>query len=122
MRGLLTQLKANPATGIAAIAEKAEVAAMGGNPQASFYLGFMPDTEAGKWARPNAPLTGPSHNKGTHGYFPAALHLRSTFMAMGPGIPKGKALGEVDMRAIAPTVAKVLGVKFDSAEVAPISF
>jgi len=122
VRGLLTQLKADPATGIAAIAEKAEIAAMGGNPAASFYLGFMPDTEAGKWAGPTAPLTGPSHNKGTHGYFPSALHLRSTFMAMGPGIPKGKALGEVDMRAIAPTVAKVLGVKFATAEVAPISF
>jgi hypothetical protein len=42
--------------------------------------------------------------------------LRSTFLIMGPGVAKGRALGEIDMRAIAPTLAAVLGVKLDGAE------
>lgn len=51
-----------------------------------------------------------------HGYFPAAPEMRSTFLIAGPGVARGKDLGEIDMRAIAPTLAKVMGASLPGAE------
>jgi len=50
-----------------------------------------------------------------HGYFPTHPEMRATFMIDGPGIPKADALGDIDMRDIAPTLAKILGVQLPSA-------
>ena len=116
VRALLDRLRADPATRIAAIIGRAEIAAMGGNPEAEFYLNLAPDTYAANFAGAAAPLTGASTRKGMHGYFPQALNLRSSFMIMGPGIAQHHALGEIDMRAIAPTLAKELRIKLDGAE------
>jgi hypothetical protein len=44
--------------------------------------------------------------------------MRSTFMMMGKGVAKGRNLGEIDMRSIAPTLAKVMGVALPDAEMA----
>jgi len=114
---LLNRLKADPAMRIRAIADRAEVARIGGNPQAAFYLDLMPDATSGGFAGPAAALSKPSTSKGMHGFFPAAANMRSAFMLMGRGIPAGRSLGEVDMRAIAPTLAAILEVPFASAEV-----
>ena len=54
--------------------------------------------------------------KGMHGYFPAAPEMRSTFMIMGKGVAKARSLGEIDMRAIAPTLAKAMGGTLPGAE------
>lgn len=120
--GLLAELKARPETGIATIADKAAIAAMNGNPQASFYVDFAPGTSAANFAGAAAPLVGPSTNKGTHGYFPSAPHMRSTFLIRGKGVPKGRSLGEIDMRSIAPTLARIMKVKLDGAELKPLTF
>lgn len=117
---LLATLKADPANGIAAIADRNDVARMRGNPQASFYVNFQPGWSAAGFAGANAPLVGVPHYKGTHGYFPQVQHLQSTFMIMGPGIEHGRALGLIDMRAIAPTLARVLNVKLEGAELPPL--
>lgn len=114
---LLADMQADPANGIAAVADKAEIARMGGNPAASFYVNMAPDATVAGFAGASAPLHGTPRSKGTHGYFPAAQNLRSTFMIMGAGIPQGRALGEIDMRAIAPTLAEILGVALPDAEV-----
>ncbi len=116
----LARLKANPANGIAAIADKAEIAKMGGNPQASFFLNLSPDTSSGAFAGAVAPLHSVPKYKGTHGYFPSVPNLRSSFMIMGAGIPKGRSLGKIDMRAIAPTIASVLKIDFNDAELPPL--
>lgn len=119
VRALLEQLKADPAAGIHAIAGRDEIAAMGGNPQASFFVDMDEDATAGGSA--TAPLTGPASVKGSHGYFPQVPALRSTFLIVGKGVPAGRSLGEIDMRAIAPTLAKLLGVKLDGAELPPLA-
>ena len=121
VKQLLDRLKADHALGIAAIANRAEIAAMGGNPAASFYVNLMPDTISGSFKGPTAPLSGPSQTKGMHGYFPSAANLRSSFMIMGPGVPSGLKLGEIDMRAIAPTLGQFLKVQLPSAELPPVS-
>lgn len=117
---VLNRLKADPANGIAAVADKAEISKMGGNSQASFYINFAPNTYSGGFKGKDAPLLSRSPGRGTHGYFPESPLMRSSFMMMGKNIPKGRNLGEVDMRAIAPTLAKWLGVSLPDAEVQPL--
>ena len=39
---------------------------------------------------------------------------------MGKGVAAGKDLGRVDMRAVAPTLAKLLGASLPAAELPPI--
>ena len=117
---LLTSLKADPKTRIAAIADASAIKAMGGNPEASFYVGFQPNAYAGGFEGKDAPLVGPSSSKGTHGYFPTSPFMRSSFMMMGKGVAKGRNLGEIDMRSIAPTLAKILDISLPDAELSPL--
>ncbi|MEJ5975223.1 ectonucleotide pyrophosphatase/phosphodiesterase [Novosphingobium sp. PS1R-30] len=119
---LLADLKADPTNGIAAVIGKDEIARMGGNPEATFYVNMMPDATLAGFAGASAPLRGTPKYHGTHGYFPQAKNLRSTFLIMGKGVPAGRSLGEIDMRAIAPTLAQVLGVELGGAEVSAIRF
>ena len=119
--GVLARLKADPAMRIAAIANWAAIAAMNGNPQAGFYVDFAPGTYAAGFKGAMAPLSAPSASKGMHGYFPGSPEMRSTFLIMGQGIAAGKSLGEIDMRAIAPSLAKRLGAKLKDAEVSPLN-
>jgi predicted AlkP superfamily pyrophosphatase or phosphodiesterase len=120
VKALLDTLKANPEARIGAVADRAEIARMDGNPQASFYVNFGPGALAGGFKGAKAPLVSPSKYKGTHGYFPAAPEMRSTFMMMGKGVPKARNLGELDMRQIAPTLARLLKVKLSKTEARPV--
>jgi predicted AlkP superfamily pyrophosphatase or phosphodiesterase len=95
---LLNALKADPANGIAQVAGRAEIARMGGNPEAAFFIDMAPDAAAAGFAGANAPLRGTPKYKGTHGYFPQAKNLRSTFLIMGKGVPAGRSLCEIDKR------------------------
>ena len=113
-------LKADPKNGIAEIATTTQIADMGGNPYASFYVGFAPNAYAGGFKGASAPLVSPSGSKGTHGYFPDKVFMRSSFMMIGKGVQKGRNLGEIDMRAIAPTLAKAMGLTLPDAEVPAI--
>jgi predicted AlkP superfamily pyrophosphatase or phosphodiesterase len=115
---LLAKLAANPEYGIVRIADGAEIARMGGTPQASFWIDFKPGYEAG--GRPGGPMVGATATKGTHGYFPDHPEMRATFILAGPGVPAKGAIGEIDMRDIAPTLAKLLKVDLPSADGKPL--
>ncbi len=117
---LLDQMKADPKNRIAAVIKPDAVRAMGGNPQASFTINFQRGAYGGGFKGKDAVLVGPSGSKGMHGYFPADPAMRSAFMMMGKGVAPGRNLGEIDMRAIAPTLAQILGVPLPDAEVAAI--
>jgi predicted AlkP superfamily phosphohydrolase/phosphomutase len=120
VRDLLTRLQSDPAAHIAGVIEKSAIIEMGGNPAASFYVNLAPDTLAGGFKGPNAQLTIPAKSKGMHGYFPAAPEMRSTFMMIGKRIARAKSLGEIDMRAIAPTLAKLMKAPLPTAELKPV--
>lgn len=119
---LLAALQCDPQSGIAEIVDADAIKAMGGNPAASFYVNFKIGTSAGKFSDQGKGLFGVPESKGTHGWFPAAPEMRASFMIMGPGVPKGRALGEVDQRAIAPTLAGIMGAKLTDAEVPGLKF
>jgi predicted AlkP superfamily pyrophosphatase or phosphodiesterase len=118
---LLETLKADPKNRIAKIATAQDIAAMGGNPVASYYVQFELNAYGGGFKGKDAPLVSPSANKGTHGYFPSEPAMRSSFMLMGKGIARARDLGEVDMRVIAPTLANIMGVPLPDAELAGIN-
>lgn len=113
---LLKRLKADPTMLIASIVQRGEIAAMHGNPSASFYIDLAPGAMSGAFKGAKGEAVRPSRSKGMHGYFPHSSAMRSTFMIMGPKIAKGQNWGEIDMRAIAPTLARILNVPLPSAE------
>ena len=119
---LLTRLKADPANGIAAIALKPEIAALRGNSEASFFVDLKPGFGMGRFGDAAGGLAAASHNKGTHGYFPANAAMQSTFMMIGPRIPKGHSLGVIDMRSIAPTLAAIMHVRLSGAELPALTY
>jgi predicted AlkP superfamily pyrophosphatase or phosphodiesterase len=117
---VLTNLKRDPKNYIASIVGSEQIAKMGGNPHATFYVNFESNAYAGSFKGGDAPLVSASPGKGMHGYFPANPRMRSSFMVMGPGIVKGRDLGEIDIRSIAPTLAKAMDVPFPAAELGPL--
>jgi len=119
---LLEKLARDPATHFAQIITQPTITTMGGNPRAAFYVNLKIGATAAPFIAANLPLTLPSGAyKGMHGYFPAAPEMRSTFMITGPGIAKARDLGEIDMRAIAPTLARAMGATLPGAEKPPLA-
>ncbi len=113
---LLRRLAANPANGIAGILDRKAIAAMGGNPEAVFWVdmqvNFSVVNSAGELVTPA--------KGGTHGYAPTHPELLASFFMAGPKVGSGLNLGEIDMRSIAPTVAAYLGFPFPSADLKPL--
>ena len=119
---LLERLAGNPAAHIAQVISQPAITAQGGNPRAAFYVNLKIGAAAMPFMSAGLPLTVPSAAyKGMHGYFPAAPEMRSTFLISGPGIAKARDLGEVDMRAIAPTLARAMGATLPAAEKPPLN-
>lgn len=114
VRGVLAAIAADPAYKIASVLDRSAIAKAGGDGEASFVVAMQPGTETGR--DPAAPIAKPSTYKGMHGYVPWDPAMRSTLIVAGPGIAKGKDLGVVDMRAIAPSIARRLGASLPSAE------
>lgn len=116
VRALLDDQRRRPGGFVARVIDRAGIDRMGGNPDAQFYVDLKPGFLAGNFEGAATPVTRPARYKGMHGYFPDMPAMRSTFIVAGPGIAAGRDLGEIDMRAIAPTLARVLGFRLDSAE------
>jgi predicted AlkP superfamily pyrophosphatase or phosphodiesterase len=117
---LLAKAAADPAYGINRVIEHDEVVKTGGFPDAAFVVDFKPGWSTGGGLR-GAVLTD-APGTGTHGYMPGHPELRSSFFAMGGAIAKGRDLGLIDMRRIAPTVAEMLGVKLPAAKLSPLNW
>jgi predicted AlkP superfamily pyrophosphatase or phosphodiesterase len=114
VQALLQKLAADPANGIDRIVGADEVKTMRGFPHAAFVVAFRIGYEIAYSL--SMPLISKPANLGMHGFLPEKAEMRSSFFMVGPQIPKAKNIGEIDMRRIAPTVAKVLKVKLDGAE------
>ncbi|HWI86915.1 MAG TPA: ectonucleotide pyrophosphatase/phosphodiesterase [Sphingomonas sp.] len=116
---LLDSLKADPDMGIAEVLDRAAIARGGGTTQASFLIALQPGFQTGH--DPRAAKQTPSAYKGMHGYLPSTPAMRSSLFVEGPGIARKGNLGQIDMRAIAPSIARILGVTLAGAE-APSAF
>jgi predicted AlkP superfamily pyrophosphatase or phosphodiesterase len=119
VKALLDKLASDPANGIDRIWSPDEVRKAGGFPNAAFLVSLKIGYEmAYSFSMPL--LTKPS-NLGMHGYVPQRAEMRSSFFIVGPHIPKGKSLGEIDMRQIAPTLANILHIRLSGAEMPAVS-
>ena len=121
VRALLATLKADPANRIDRIIERAEVVRLGGNPDADFYANLGEGMGVTGYLRPGLPLRFPSPYKGMHGYFPDDPRMASTFLIKGPGIAHARNLGQIDMRAIEPTLEAQFGGSNGTAEVPAVA-
>ena len=118
VEALLAKLVADPASGVHRVIRRAEIAKMGGATDMDYFL----DARIGYEFSPKTtgPLVTPGSLKGMHGYFPDNPEMHATLIIDGPGLPIRGSVGEIDMRAIAPTAAKILGVALPSAQAAPL--
>lgn len=110
---LVGELAADPRYHIARVLDRRETQRRGGPREAAFTIAMQPGFETGR--DPTAPLATPSLYKGMHGYMPDLPAMRSTLIVAGPVVRRHGDLGEIDMRAIAPSIARVLGVKLPAA-------
>ena len=116
---LLHKWAADPANGIDRILTREELHAAGGFPEAAFFVSFKIGYELGYAFTP--PLVSAFTNRGMHGYLPSNPEMLSSFFLVGPGVARGKSLGEIDMRQIAPTLAEILQIKLPDAELKPLN-
>jgi predicted AlkP superfamily pyrophosphatase or phosphodiesterase len=114
VKALLDKLAADPANGIDRIVSRDEIVRNGGFPQAAFLVAFRIGYEIAYGH--TLPLITAPGNQGMHGYWPDRPEMRSSFFMVGPNVPKGRSVGEIDMRRIAPTVARALHVRLENAE------
>lgn len=112
-RKMLDTMASDPAYHITRILDRTAVVQQGGASEASFFIAMAPGFETGR--DPAAPVAQPATYKGMHGYIPSEPAMRSTLIVAGPGVKRGS-LGVVDMRAIAPSIARILGVTLPGAE------
>ncbi|HKW90572.1 MAG TPA: alkaline phosphatase family protein [Methylomirabilota bacterium] len=114
VRALLDRLAADPAHGIDRVLDAEALRARGGFPSAAFVVGLKPDWQAGSSL--SGALVAKANVSGQHGHLPDLPDLRASFFVVGPGVPAGRSLGLIDMRDIAPTLARRLDLTLPTAE------
>ena len=108
VKALLDRLAADPAHGIDRVLDGATARERGGFPAAAFVIGLRPDWTAGSSL--NGSLVSKAPVAGMHGHLPDLPDLRASFFLIGPGVPAGRSLGQIDMRDIAATLARRLNL------------
>jgi predicted AlkP superfamily pyrophosphatase or phosphodiesterase len=114
VRELLNRLAADPESGIERIIEDREAGALGGFPGAAFVVGLKPGFRTGLGLTGAIVRAGKAG--GAHGYLPGHRDMEASFFISGPGIAAGLELGQIDMRDIAPTLARLINVALPAAE------
>ena len=104
---LLHALANDPKNGIHRVLSREEAAAIGATPQAAFVVDWKSEYAMGSGLR--GPVVKDVAPSGAHGYLADHPELHSSFFIKGPDVAKGKKLGVIDMRQIAPTLAKEMG-------------
>jgi predicted AlkP superfamily pyrophosphatase or phosphodiesterase len=118
VEALLDKLKADPQLGIDEVMDGARITKLGGAHDYQYLIGFKLGYEMGK--DPVAAPVTPSPVKGMHGYAPTFPEMRATFLVSGPSLKAHGSLGEIDMRDIAPTVARLMGAGLPTADGKPL--
>jgi predicted AlkP superfamily pyrophosphatase or phosphodiesterase len=117
---LLSSLAADPANGIDRIVPHDALGALGGFPDAAFLIVFKDGYYAS--ASPAGDAVTEIHERhGGHGFSPENPNMRAAFFIEGEGIARGRDLGLIDMRQIAPTLARLMDVRLASSSATPLN-
>ena len=119
VKALLDKLAADPENGIAQVLGRAAMKVRGTFPDAAFLVVLKPGYYVGT-ATSGEMVTVIPTSRGSHGFSPEYPEMRASFFAVGAGIAHHRNLGVVDMRQIAPTVAKILTVPMPTAKEKPL--
>jgi arylsulfatase A-like enzyme len=114
VRSTLDSLAADPSTGVFRYLENAEARREGGFPDAAFVVGVKPGFSISP--RLTGAVVEPHQPAGTHGLLRELHEMDSAFFMTGNDIPRGRTLDRIDMRDIAPTLARASGVALPRAE------
>jgi len=119
VKAMLDKLAADPANGIAEILDRDAMKTRGAFPDAAFLVVLKPGYYLGA-ATSGSLVTPIPTTRGSHGFSPEYPEMRASFFAVGAGIAHHRNLGVIDMRQIAPTVAKILKVSMPTAKATPL--
>ena len=119
VRELLQKLAADESNGIAEVLDRDAIKKRGGFPDAVFLVVLKPGYYLGGGASGSL-VTAIPCTRGSHGFSPEFPEMRASFFALGVGIAHHRDLGVIDMRQIAPTVAKILNVPMPTAKATPL--
>jgi predicted AlkP superfamily pyrophosphatase or phosphodiesterase len=120
VQAMLAKLAADPESGIAEVLDRDAIAKREAFPDATFLVVFKPGYYAGAAVSGNL-VTDIPGTRGSHGFSPEYPEMRASFFAAGAGIAHHRDLGVVDMRRIAPTVARILRVPMPTAKAAALN-
>jgi predicted AlkP superfamily pyrophosphatase or phosphodiesterase len=112
--GLLEALAKDAGSGVDRVLGGDEVKQRGGCTEASFVVGLKPGFTFS--SQTGGLLVSDITPGGMHGYLADRKEMNATFLIAGPEVPRGRSLGEIDLRDIAPTLAGILGVRLREAE------
>lgn len=119
VRELLQALAADPNNGIVRIDSRAEIERHGAFPDAAFLVVMKPGFYAAASLNGEFVSELPA-GRGGHGFSPEFPEMNAAFFIAGAGIARGRDLGIVDMRQIAPTLAQILGESLGTGKYAPL--
>jgi predicted AlkP superfamily pyrophosphatase or phosphodiesterase len=119
VKAMLDKLAADPENGIAQVLNRDEIKKRGAFPDAAFLVVLKPGYYVGAATSGDLVTLIPTV-RGSHGFSPEYPEMRASFFAVGAGIARNRNLGVVDMRQIAPTVAKILKVQMPTAKEKPL--
>src|SRR5690606_17193229 len=116
---ILTALEKDPDSGVASVIRGEAAVREGALEEASFLVdakgGFaLGGALTGEVVRPQGKTSG------AHGYLNTHPEMNASFFVTGPGVQAGRNLGMIDIRQIAPTLARTLGVSLPTAKQAPL--
>jgi hypothetical protein len=101
------------------VLDRDAIARVGGSGMADFAIDMKPGYSTG--AAMDGPLVREIKPGGAHGYAPTHPEMLAAFFIAGSGIRAGADAGEIDMRSVAPTLAKYIGAALPSADLPPLN-
>ena len=106
---ILTALEKDPDSGVASVIRGEAAVREGALEEASFLVdakgGFaLGGALTGEVVRPQGKTSG------AHGYLNTHPEMNASFFVVGPGVEAGRNLGTIDIRQIAPTLARTLEI------------
>jgi predicted AlkP superfamily pyrophosphatase or phosphodiesterase len=119
VKAMLDKIAAVPENGIAQILDREAIKKRGAFPDAAFLVVLKPGYYVGTATSGDLVTVIPTV-RGSHGFSPEYPEMRASLFAVGAGIAHHRNLGVVDMRQIAPTVAKILKVQLPTAKEKPL--
>lgn len=119
IKRVLFALSESPEFGIGRIVEQDELKKLGGFPEASLLI--EPREGYSIAGSLQGDFVTPVLSGGTHGLPPHFDSMQASFIVAGPGVKQGVVLEQSRMIDIAPTLARLLGLRLREAEGRPIS-